>query len=112
MDPALSAGAAGPGRAPAPGAHAWTHLHVHSQYTLLGATASIAHLVERAAADGLSHLALTDTNALYGAVRHARACREAGIQPLLGMSVSVALPEDLRTKACNTNTLRFLFGHC
>jgi DNA polymerase-3 subunit alpha len=72
----------------------WTHLHVHSQYTLLGSTASIAELVDRAVADGLSHLALTDTNALYGAVAFDRACREAGIRPIIGMAATVALPEN------------------
>ena len=52
---------------------AWTHLRVHSQYTLLGSTAPISALVDRAVEDGLSHLALTDTNALYGAVAFAGA---------------------------------------
>jgi len=74
----------------------WTHLHVHSQYTLLGGTASIEALVQRAAEEGLSHLALTDTNALYGAVAFDRACREAGVQPIVGMAAAVALPDDLR----------------
>ncbi|MFO7697982.1 MAG: PHP domain-containing protein, partial [Anaerolineae bacterium] len=73
-----------------------THLHVHSQYTLLGGTASVADLAARAAADELSHLALTDTNALYGAVAFTRACRATDIQPILGMAVSVAWPADLQ----------------
>jgi predicted oxidoreductase len=41
-------------------------------------------LVDCAADDGLSHLALTDTNVLYGAVAFDRACRDAGIQPIIG----------------------------
>ncbi len=40
-------------------------------------------------------LALTDTNALYGAVQFDRACRRAGIQPIVGMAATVALPPDL-----------------
>jgi DNA polymerase-3 subunit alpha len=72
------------------------HLHVHSQYTLLGGTASIAALVDRAVTDGLSHLALTDTNALYGAVAFDRACREAGIRPIIGIAATVALPEEMQ----------------
>ena len=68
----------------------FVHLHVHSHYTLLGGTASVAELAARAAAEGLSHLALTDTNALYGAVAFDRACRAAGVQPILGMTVTVA----------------------
>ena len=70
----------------------FSHLHVHSHYTLLGGTASPAELVARAAAEGMTHLALTDTNALYGAVTFDRACRAAGVQPLLGMVVTVAPP--------------------
>ena len=71
----------------------FTHLEVHSHYTLLGGTASVGSLAARAAADGLSHLALTDTNVLYGAVAFARACREAGVQAILGMAVTMAAPQ-------------------
>jgi DNA polymerase-3 subunit alpha len=71
----------------------FTHLHVHSHYTLLGGTASVAELAARAAAEGMARLALTDLNALYGAVAFDRACREAGIAPILGMTATVAPPE-------------------
>jgi DNA-directed DNA polymerase III PolC len=70
----------------------FTHLQVHSHFTLLGAAASLADLASRAAAEGLTHLALTDTNVLYGAVAFDRACRQAGIRPILGMTVTVAPP--------------------
>jgi DNA polymerase-3 subunit alpha len=52
----------------------------------------VKELVNRAAAEGMTHLALTDTNALYGAVAFERACRAAGIQPLLGMTVTAQAP--------------------
>ena len=68
----------------------FTHLHVHSHFSLLGATASPAELAQQASADGLTSLALTDRDALYGAVVFDRACRAAGIRPILGMSVGVA----------------------
>ncbi len=74
----------------------FTHLEVHSHYTLLGGTASVGSLAARAAADGLSHLALTDTNVLYGAVAFARACREARVGPILGMAVTMAAPGPAR----------------
>ncbi len=70
----------------------FTHLEVHSHFTLLGATPSVPDLVARAQADGLTHLALTDTNALYGAVAFDRACRAAGIRPIIGMTVTVFTP--------------------
>ena len=71
---------------------AFTHLEVHSNLTLLGATPSIEALASRASADGFAHLALTDTNALYGAVAFARACRTQGVQPLIGMTVTLQQP--------------------
>jgi DNA polymerase-3 subunit alpha len=75
-------------------ARRFTHLEVHSQLTLLGSTAPVTGLVARAAAEGMTHLALTDTNALYGAVTFARACRTVGIQPILGMTVTLAAPDE------------------
>ena len=68
----------------------FTHLHVHSHFSLLGGLASVDALVARAKADGFTRLALTDTNALYGAVAFARACATAGIAPILGMTLKVA----------------------
>ena len=72
----------------------FTHLHVHSHYTLLGATPTIPALVARARAEGLSELALTDTNALFGAVAFARECRANGLRPIVGMTATVALPAE------------------
>lgn len=72
----------------------FTHLQVHSHFTLLGGTAPVADLAARAAAEGMSHLALTDTNALYGAVAFERACQEASIHPILGMTVTIAPPDE------------------
>ena len=72
-----------------------THLHVHSHYTLLGATPAIPELVQMAVDQGVTSLALTDTNALYGAVTFAQACATAGIRPILGMTVTVSQPEEL-----------------
>jgi DNA-directed DNA polymerase III PolC len=65
----------------------FVHLEVHSHFSLLAATPSPADLAARAAAEGMSAVALTDTSALYGAVAFERACREAGVAPILGMSV-------------------------
>ncbi len=73
-----------------------THLHVHSHFTLLGATASIHSLVSAAAADQMSHLALTDLNVLYGAVAFSQACKAAAIQPIVGMTLRVQLPNNLQ----------------
>jgi DNA polymerase-3 subunit alpha len=71
------------------------HLHVHSNYSLLGGTASVEDLATRAAEEGMTHLALTDTNALYGAVRFVHACEKVGVQSIIGMAVTIAPPADL-----------------
>jgi DNA polymerase-3 subunit alpha len=76
-----------------PGLEGFTHLHVHSQYTLMGSTAKVGDLVDRAKADGLRALAITDRSALYGVVAFTRACREAKIHPILGMTVDVLVDE-------------------
>lgn len=74
----------------------FTHLHVHSHYSLLRATAAPEELAARAVRDGLGALALTDDNALFGAVAFARACRAEGIRPIIGMTAHMAAPpEDL-----------------
>jgi DNA-directed DNA polymerase III PolC len=72
-------------RTPSP----FVHLEVHSHFSLLAATPSPAELAARAAAEGLRHLALTDTGALYGAVAFDRACHAVGVAPILGMTVAV-----------------------
>jgi DNA polymerase-3 subunit alpha len=69
------------------------HLEVHSHYSLLGGTPSVPDLVARAVADGMGALALTDSNVLYGAVAFERACRQAGIQAIIGMTLTVAPPD-------------------
>lgn len=68
----------------------FTHLHVHSHYTLLGGTASVNALVEQAQQQQLPALALTDTAVLIGAVQFNQACTRAGIQPIIGMTLPIA----------------------
>ena len=70
----------------------FTHLRVHSHYSLLRATASPEQLAARAAADGFKALALTDYDALYGVVHFSRACNQYGILPIIGICVKVEFP--------------------
>ena len=72
-----------------------THLRLHSYYSILRGTCSVETLVERAVEDGMSALALTDEGVLYGAVGFERACRKAGIQPLIGLTLQVGAPNQL-----------------
>ena len=59
-------------------------LHVHSCYSFLDSTLSVAELVQHAKQMGLPAVALTDTGNLHGAVEFYLAARQAGIQPILG----------------------------
>ena len=63
---------------------AFIHLHVHSSYSLLQGAFGPGELVEAAARMGMPAVALTDTNALYGAVEFYEAARAAGVKPIIG----------------------------
>jgi DNA polymerase-3 subunit alpha len=68
----------------------WVPLNVHSQFSILDSTASVTALAEKAKAYGISSLALTDQGNLYGAVDFYKACKAAGIKPILGCEIWLA----------------------
>jgi len=63
----------------------FTHLHVHSHYSLLRALPKIPDLIKRAQEIGLTSLALTDIGNLYGAIEFYKECKAAGIKPIIGL---------------------------
>ncbi|HLF69674.1 MAG TPA: DNA polymerase III subunit alpha, partial [Actinomycetota bacterium] len=65
----------------------FTHLHVHSNYSLQEGAAYVDDLAQTAARIGLESLALTDHDGMYGAVRFTVACRQAGVRPILGAEI-------------------------
>ncbi len=69
----------------------YVHLHGHSEYSLLDGACRIPAMAAQAAAAGMPALALTDHGNLFGAVEHYRACKEAGIKPIIGCEVYVAV---------------------
>lgn len=70
----------------------FTHLHVHSHYSILDGASSPEDLCRRAQELGYDALALTDTNSLAGALAFLTAARESGIRPIFGAALSAALP--------------------
>ena len=68
----------------------FTHLHVHTEYSLLDGLSRISSLVQRAKEMGMTSLAITDHGGMYGAVDFYSACREAGIKPIIGCELYVA----------------------
>ncbi len=68
----------------------FVHLHVHTEYSLLDGACRIEPLIARAKELGQSALAITDHGVMYGAVAFYKACRAAGIKPVIGCEVYVA----------------------
>jgi DNA polymerase-3 subunit alpha len=68
----------------------WIPLHVHSQYSILDAVASVDQIVAKAATFKMSAVALTDHGNLFGAVEFFKACKGAKIKPILGCEMYVA----------------------
>ena len=69
---------------------AFTHLHVHSEYSLLDGACRIERLVARAKELGQSAVAITDHGVMYGAVAFYKAACAAGLKPIIGCEVYVA----------------------
>ena len=68
----------------------FTHLHVHTEYSLLDGSAKIKSLVKRAKELGYDSLAITDHGVMYGVIDFYRAAKNIGIKPILGCEVYVA----------------------
>ena len=68
----------------------FTHLHVHTQFSLLDGSSKITEIVKRAKELNMDSLAITDHGVMYGVIDFYRAAKEAGIKPILGCEVYVA----------------------
>ena len=68
----------------------FTHLHVHTEYSMLDGISRIPKLVARTKELGMESLAITDHGTFYGVVDFYSACKEAGIKPVIGCEVYVA----------------------
>ena len=68
----------------------FTHLHVHTEYSLLDGSAKIGDLLDRAKELGMSSLAITDHGAMYGAIDFYKAAKDKGIKPIIGCEVYLA----------------------
>lgn len=75
----------------------WVPLHVHSQYSILDALASVEDIAKKSREYGLSACAITDHGNLYGAVEFYKACKAESVKPLIGCEVYVA-PESRHEK--------------
>ncbi len=81
----------------------FTHLHVHSEYSLLDGMCQIPQLVSRAKEMGMDSLAITDHGVMYGAIEFYLAAKEAGIKPIIGCEVYVTGNSRLSRDASDRN---------
>ena len=69
---------------------AFTHLHVHTEYSLLDGSSKIGEITARAKELGMDSMAVTDHGVMYGVIDFYRAAKANGIKPILGCEVYVA----------------------
>jgi len=67
----------------------FTHLHVHSEYSLLDGMCRIPNLIARVKELGMDSVALTDHGVMYGAIEFYRLAKDAGIKPIIGCEIYV-----------------------
>ena len=77
----------------------FTHLHVHTEYSLLDGSSKIGEITKRAKELGMDSLAITDHGVMYGVIDFYKAAKEAGIKPILGCEV-----RDLKRHRANLKT--------
>ncbi len=68
----------------------FVHLHGHTEYSLLDGLSKIQQLVKTAKELGMEAIAITDHGVMYGAIEFYKACKEAGIKPIIGCEMYIA----------------------
>ena len=74
----------------------FTHLHLHTDYSLLDGACDVDKLVERVAGIGQKSVAMTDHGNIYGAVHFFDAAKKKGVKPILGCELYICKNEDHR----------------
>ena len=86
----------------------FTHLHVHSEYSLLDGQSRINRLIQATKAAGMQALALTDHGGMYGSLEFYKACKAAGIKPIIGVEGYLAPSLQEKTGRYDYNHLLLL----
>ena len=71
--------------------NSFTHLHVHTEYSMLDGASRLDEIVKAAVADGQPALGITDHGNMYGVLPFYRACKEEGIKPIIGTEAYICL---------------------
>jgi len=83
----------------------FTHLHVHTHYSLLDGLSKIDELLDYVKELGMDSVAITDHGVLYGAVEFYKAAKKRGIKPIIGTEAYVAI-DDMALKRPNIDNKR------
>jgi DNA polymerase-3 subunit alpha len=78
---------------------AFSHLHVHSEFSLLDGAIRVPDLCKRAAELGQSAVAITDHGCLFGAIKFVQEAKEAGVKPIIGIETYLASAGDMTLPA-------------
>ncbi len=81
----------------------FTHLHVHTEYSLLDGSNKIKEYVARVKELGMTHAAITDHGVMYGVIDFYQAAKAAGIVPIIGCEVYVAAHSMLEKSGAGEN---------
>lgn len=84
----------------------FTHLHVHTEYSLLDGSSKIKELIARTKELGMDSIAITDHGVMYGVIDFYKAAKEAGIRPIIGCEVYVA-PNSRFDREAGSNEERY-----
>ncbi len=84
----------------------FTHLHVHTHYSLLDGLGKIDDLLEKAKSFGMDSLAITDHGTMYGVIEFYQKAKKAGIKPIIGCEFYLA-PNGLKNKRPRVDEERF-----
>ena len=86
----------------------FTHLHVHSEYSLLDGQSRMKKLIAATQAAGMNALALTDHGGMYGSIEFYKACKAAGVKPIIGVEGYLAPSLEEKTGRYEYNHLLLL----
>ena len=81
----------------------FTHLNIRSEYSLVDGSIKIKKLVKSLSAEGYTAAALTDSDAMHGAIEFYTACQSENIKPIIGISLNISSLE------AHENVFKLLF---
>ena len=84
----------------------YAHLHVHTEYSMLDGAARLKEMFKEVAANGMTHVAMTDHGNMYGAAEFHRQAKDAGITPVIGIEAYVAPEQPAQPAAASCGASR------